>query len=182
MLVKDLYMKQTYLDTCIMENLRKRGVIAKGQQLLSYRLLALAVEIGELTDAVKENVTRKDKLGEYVDVLHFMLSIGNITRINKPYATITFKEMYKELDKPTEWKNALEGLIIAHSKFSNVTRCFKYWSLEKVWNVEYATSSFLYMWIDFITVGHSLGFGDEEIEEAYLKKNEINYQRQRNKY
>lgn len=177
MIIKDLYMKQTYLDTCIMENLRKRGVTAKGQQLLSYRLLALSVEIGELADADK-----KDKLDEYVDVLHFMFSIGNITRINKPYATISFKEMYEELDKPVEWESALEGLIISFSKFANITRCFKYWSLEKIWNMEHASASFLYMWIDFIKVGHSLGFGDEEIEEAYLKKNEINYQRQRSNY
>lgn len=98
-------------------------------------------------------------LEEYVDCLHFILSIGlELDRKNEvlPYAYI---------NSP----NASVDEIIG--QFNLVFR--------NTWNVD---GDYYFLINNFIELGSMLGFTWEQIETAYLAKNKINHERQVNGY
>lgn len=81
--LKEFYKMQEELDNYIaktknLENIDKR-------QLISNVILALQVEIAELANELrvfkywsnKKDYSREKALEEYVDILHFFLSLGN---------------------------------------------------------------------------------------------------------
>lgn len=83
MTLKELLRKQDELDRIILDNhnLRNMGTV----ELLGHKITALMVETSEMANEVrafkywsnkKPNV--KEAKEEYIDCLHFMLSIGNI--------------------------------------------------------------------------------------------------------
>lgn len=103
-------------------------------------------------------------LEEYVDVLHFILSIGNDLQFD-------YKEFLKRQFAMGEDVNRLfidvtisVGKIIHHYG-TNFARYFLYATLHY-----------------FLKIGRKLGFTEEQIEGAYWKKYEINKQRQRDGY
>ncbi|HEY5563877.1 MAG TPA: dUTP diphosphatase [Clostridiaceae bacterium] len=180
MKVGELFKEQEDLDDYIMANLKTKGVVVEDkQQLLAYRLLALATEVGELSEANKN-----DKLMEASDVFHFVMSVGNVVQVDIPYKDVEFKMVYELLKfKTTNWLEALEKFIIKFSMVANASRSFKYWKTSNkepimdYLNIEYAN-----MYVAFIHLGHALGFTAKEMESAYLEKNKINYERQQNGY
>lgn len=108
--------------------------------------------------------TANPLLEEYVDVLHFILSIGNDLQFD-------YKEFLKRQFAMDEDVNRLfidvtisTGKIIHHYG-TNFARYFLYATLHY-----------------FLKIGRKLGFTEEQIEEAYWKKYEINKQRQRDGY
>lgn len=103
-------------------------------------------------------------LEEFVDCLHFILSIGNDLQFD-------YKEFLKRQFAMDEDVNRLfidvmisTGKIIHHYG-TNFARYFLYATLHY-----------------FLKIGRKLGFTEEQIEEAYWEKYEINKQRQRNGY
>ncbi|GAA0735393.1 dUTP diphosphatase [Clostridium oceanicum] len=80
--LKDLYELQKELDDYILENKKKK---IDEKELLTDTILALHVEVSELANATrifkhwsnKGPMERDEILEEYVDVLHFFLSVGN---------------------------------------------------------------------------------------------------------
>lgn len=103
-------------------------------------------------------------LEEYVDCLHFILSIGNDLQFD-------YKEFLKRQFAMDEDINRLfidvtisTGKIIHHYG-TNFARYFLCATLHY-----------------FLEIGRKLGFTEEQIEEAYWKKYEINKQRQRDGY
>lgn len=104
-------------------------------------------------------------LVEYVDCLHFILSIGNEIGINEYYAD--------------EVNFNIGGRTICTDLIKNFIEVNK--SVMKLLTYE---KSFAYhnLISNFMTLGDSLGFTEEQIEQAYIKKNEINHQRQLSGY
>lgn len=159
----------------------KKGL--QGQGLLDKKILALQVELGELANEWRgfkfwssdqrprgynlytegNGVEQKNPLlEEYVDCLHFILSIGlemkltntdiskrkrlsnrNITRIFSDLMLAAGTLIYPEADKPNNYGSLLHG---------------------------------------FIYLGEKLGFTTKQIEQAYLDKNKVNHARQESGY
>ena len=97
-------------------------------------------------------------LEEYVDCLHFILSISLESGFSAH-----------------EWNlSAIEGL-----KMESINKQFLK-LFEKIGDFTFIQNRNNFLWICplFIGLGEMLGFTQEQIEQAYIKKNEINHQRQ----
>ncbi|RDY70298.1 hypothetical protein DXT76_13565 [Halobacillus trueperi] len=171
----------------------------EGQDLLPQKILALQVELGELANEwrgfkfwSKNQKPRIKKtchacggwgyllndeecvyceatgfesrplLEEYVDCLHFVLSLGNDLDIVSEDMTPRPKQV-DDITQAFLWTNKriADLHINVNEEYGNNQR-YIWWKLY--WQ--------------FIYLGKMLGLTEEEIEQAYLKKNEINHQRQ----
>jgi dimeric dUTPase (all-alpha-NTP-PPase superfamily) len=134
--------------------------------LLQKKVLALQVELGELANETRcfKYWSKKGPsdseviLEEYVDCFHFILSIG----IEKGYQDIFLDAKYVEHSLTDQFLNLyidVNDFVICSSMDQYVT-----------------------LFEDFLSLGLSLGFSEEQIEEAYLKKNLTNHERQNSGY
>ncbi|TES56171.1 hypothetical protein E2L07_05650 [Halalkalibacterium halodurans] len=104
-------------------------------------------------------------LEEYVDCLHFFLSIGNDLNINE---NMIFNK---------------SGIPNARTLFALINRY-----VAEMWWVYHdkkssdAAVKWFHAFEHYLQLGEVLGFAWEEVEEAYLKKNEINHERQESGY
>jgi len=146
----------------------------EGKDLEENKVLALLVEISELaneTRCFKHWSTKGPSedhvlLEEYVDSLHFFLSIANnyeynIDHLLAIYAN-DFKQDVKEITLVSAFINVTEKIVIMHSKKD--------------------AFHFIDAFASYMDLGTILGFSWEDIEQAYIRKNEINHQRQDNGY
>lgn len=143
----------------------------EGQALLQNKVLALRVEIGELANEWRgfkfwsanqeanryvygglDEIISRPLLEEYIDCLHFILSIGLELGVDKSLETLDIKPFF--CDKIAEQFNKL-------------------FILE--WNFKFDYEFGLDL---FIALGEMLGFTWGEIAAAYLEKNKVNHQRQ----
>lgn len=166
-----LYNMQKELDARI---IKQHGL--EGQDLLPQKILALQVELGECANEwrgfkywSKDQQPRTLKvhsdrdayletnplLEEYIDCLHFILSIGLID------------DLYENLGE------------IEPTVCDNVTQCFNRVFMAIV-DVSEDFDAFEYQTLldFFFGLGKMLGFSWEQIEEAYMSKNETNHKRQ----
>lgn len=159
--LEKLFNLQKELDSRI---LREHNL--NGEILFSQKALALQVEVGELANETRcfkywskkgpspvENI-----LEEFVDCLHFILSIG----IDKNFEHIKLTAA-NYCDKVTE---QFLDLFIDINDFLICSSIDHYITLFE----------------DFLSLGIKLGFTEGQIEEAYLKKNIINHERQNTNY
>ena len=130
--------------------------------LFPKKILSLHVELAELANETrcfkywsKKSPAPKEKvLEEYVDCLHFILTIG----LDKSYTDITLEIKPNDYSLTDQFLNLyidINDLVISPSKDHYIT-----------------------LFEDFLSLGLSLGFPIEDIENAYLDKNNINHQRQ----
>lgn len=161
-----------------------------GQDLLPKKILALQVELGELANewrgfkfwskdqrprvtneiaAVAGDVrtpvvehTKNPMLEEYVDCLHFIMSIG--------------LEVDAEIDQ--------QLLLQRHRYSSDITEYFNL--LFGAWNgIDTREDNYeYYLWTleVFLELGEMLGFTWEQISMAYFEKNKVNHERQATGY
>lgn len=133
-----------------------------GKDLIPSKILALQVELGELANETrcfkfwsnKGPSPKEDVLEEYVDCLHFILSIGidsGLTDIN-----------LKEINKSNSLADQFQNMFIRIITFQYEPTIDNY---EKLFN-------------HFLLLGKKLDFTEEEIFKSYLEKNKINHQRQ----
>lgn len=174
--LEKLFETQAYLDDKIE---RQHGLVGEG--LVEKKILALLVEVGECanewrgfkfwskdqeprTKALKHPaMMEEDKeyynplLEEYVDGLHFILSIGNDLGYQPIYV------IPSRCEDITEQFNQLFWKICRLNKFASKGNYLDVFSL-------------------FIGLGEILGFTLEQIENAYFEKNKVNHQRQAQGY
>lgn len=161
--LRELYKTQKVLDDRIV---KEKGL--EEEWLMSGKILALYVEVGELANELpkefkfwsnKENNHEK-ALVEYVDCLHFILSIGiDIEYVDHKYYDSSFNiGGYHE-------KNVKEQFL---ALFQSIT------TFEK----DPYESHYEMMFNFFLGLGRKLGFTWNQVVEAYYKKNEINHKRQ----
>ncbi|CDQ17966.1 dUTP diphosphatase [Halobacillus karajensis] len=134
------------------------------EDLTSNKILAFKVELGELLNEIPESFKfwsnrkdskREDIREEFVDGMHFLLSVA----IERKYHTyVTNASLIVE-----------EGNVI---DFCNRT-------FESSIN---SSGEWLRVFETYLSLGVSLGFTLEEMEQAYYDKNEINHRRQINGY
>jgi len=136
------------------------------------RVEALSVEYHELLNEIRffkywsnKTMDREKALVEYVDTLHFLLSIGNDLKIPK----------YKyEEPKVMDMRKLRLGIINMISRLANLT--YTDFFKEKEW-AEYRE-----LLNHFLLLGEKLRFTEEEVLESYELKHEVNYARQENGY
>ena len=159
--LQKLYALQKELDSRIVSehNLQSENLIQR-------KTLALQVEIGELANETRCFKYWSDKapspkdviLEEYVDCLHFILSIG----LEKNFQDINIEPKLTDASLTDQFLNLyidLNDFIICLSHDQYIT-----------------------LFEDFLNLGLSLGFTEEETENAYIRKNSINHERQNNGY
>ncbi|MFE7063153.1 dUTP diphosphatase [Sutcliffiella sp. NPDC057660] len=160
--LKELYTMQKELDAKIEE---QHGL--NNRDLVDQKILALLVELGELANetrcfkfwSVKPASERNVILEEYVDGVHFLLSVG---------LTLGYKE-----DIPREVGTRTESLTDQFLILYDLISLFRVEKQEEPFQVLFAT---------YVELGEMLGFSWKEVEEAYMEKNLVNHKRQQQGY
>ncbi|WP_067843383.1 dUTP diphosphatase [Amphibacillus sediminis] len=157
----ELYSMQADLDHYIQTNHQ-----VSSDQLFDHKILALFVELGELANetrcfkywSVKEPSPKETILEEYVDGLHFIISLGLDSRFKVEHVDhMPFNGDLTDL-------------------FNQLYRAIDYFRDDR------SQASYLTVFGLFLTLADQLGFSDHEIQAAYLEKNKVNFQRQDEHY
>lgn len=159
-----LFQLQHTLDERIVEEHNLQG-----KHLFPNKILALQVEISELANETRcfkfwsnKGPSPKEKiLEEYVDCLHFILSLG----LEKNYSDVELNLRYDTSDN-VELTKHFVNIYIDINDFVVCSSKDNYKTLFE----------------DFLCLGSDLGFSYEEIEKAYFEKNSINHKRQDDGY
>jgi len=160
--IETLYEMQKTLDARI---IREKGL--EGQDLLPNTVLALQVEIGELANEWRgfkhwsndREPRRERMLEEYVDCLHFFLSIA------------------RQLDIPVEKLEHTDSSVIERETIAGFSGLMSSVGMIRVYE-----PAFYHSWNDFIALGECFGFTWDEIVAAYMDKNRVNHERQETGY
>ncbi|MCY8807554.1 dUTP diphosphatase [Bacillus atrophaeus] len=106
-------------------------------------------------------------LEEYVDCLHFILSIGSRLGIND---SDTICDIHSEYLRTINGSNTAKLFSFLFSiSYSLIHR-----NLDK--------ETYINLFTSFFTLGEQLGFTGEQVEAAYMEKNAVNHQRQQEGY
>jgi dimeric dUTPase (all-alpha-NTP-PPase superfamily) len=158
-----LFHMQKALDTHIEE---KHNL--QDEDLFDRKVLALLVEIGELANetrsfkfwSVKPSSDKEVILEEFVDGVHFILSLGLECGFDA-----------EQIDL-----NEQESSLNVTEQFLNVYDMISFFQKSK------SLDDYIRLFESYLQLASLLGFSYEEIERAYFHKNEVNYQRQQNNY
>lgn len=140
-----------------------------GIRLLPQKILALQVELGELANetrcfkfwSIKPASSKDVILEEYVDALHFVLSIG----------------------LETGFRDQVRLDMAGHASELGLTEAFlRVFDRIALFAQKLDLATYLAMFEALLELGFCLGFSWSEIEQAYLRKNEVNHQRQESGY
>ncbi|MFP7299550.1 dUTP diphosphatase [Neobacillus niacini] len=163
MQLEKLFQMQQALD----QHIEEKHDLQK-EDLFDRKVLALLVELGELANetrcfkfwSVKPSSEKSVVLEEYVDGIHFILSLG----IECGFETL----QYSIQTEPTALTVSEQFLFI----------------YEKITSFKNSKSNldFNALLESYLQLGTLLGVSYEEMEKAYFTKNEVNYQRQQNNY
>jgi len=193
-----LFETQAALDEHIMQEHPE----LRGQNNLDWKLLALQVELGECANEwrgfkkwskdqeprTKVPVTawgepyKNPLLEEYVDCLHFILSIG--------LENHTYVQFGDKFTGPVRLE-LTDGFGVI--KYHNITTQFLYlfnqigYLTDCILECEMGTGDEIFeqykqTWQMFVGLGEMLGFTWEQVEEAYYAKNKVNHERQKAGY
>ncbi|PKK39835.1 Dimeric dUTPase [Clostridiaceae bacterium JG1575] len=153
----------------VQKTLNERIVAEHGldpSTLRNQKFLALLTELGELANetrcfkywSTKPPSARDVILEEYVDCLHFILTIG----LDNGYTNVRPEPTTEVQDLNTQFLN----LFLAVNELVSFSSLNSYEVLLE----------------DFSALGRTLGFTEEDVIQAYMQKNQINHQRQDDNY
>lgn len=133
------------------------------------RILALLVELGELANETKcfkfwSNKPANERaviLDEYVDGIHFLISLGNDLHIDFSKIQYTMKEVNVSLSE-------------------QFLHCFGKITAFMDQNQDHL--EFMAMLEEYFALGNVLGFTFDDVVAGYLQKNQKNHQRQDTNY
>lgn len=138
------------------------------EDVFDRKLLALLVELGELANETRCFKFWSDKgpserdviLEEYVDSIHFLLSIG----LEKGWEqeTHNWPEGKNQTDLNAAFLHTYQTIATLQSSPSH--------------------EHYMAIWKAYAEIARLLGFSTEDVMDAYQKKNEINYERQQSGY
>jgi dimeric dUTPase (all-alpha-NTP-PPase superfamily) len=160
--LQKLFSLQKELDKHILD---KHELIQ--EDLVEKKILALLVELGELANetrsfkfwSLKPSSDRQVILEEYVDGLHFILSLG----LELNFQAEVELTSVTPADLLTTQFHIVYEQIVAFRKNMDVN-CYNA------------------LFSQFLALGDRLSFSSAEIEEAYFKKNDKNFKRQEEGY
>ncbi|MBU8916694.1 dUTP diphosphatase [Bacillus sp. FJAT-29953] len=140
----------------------------QNEDLFSRKILALLVELGELANetrcfkfwSVKPSSPKDVILEEFVDGVHFILSLGIECGFDQKGMEI--KAAQPECSVTEQFLSVYEGVTIFQK-----TKSFE---------------DYLRLFEAYLQMAVLLGISYEDMEQAYFSKNEVNYLRQQNNY
>jgi dimeric dUTPase (all-alpha-NTP-PPase superfamily) len=140
----------------------------ENEDLFNRKILALFVEIGELANetrcfkfwSVKPSSEKQVILEEFVDGIHFILSLG--LECGLELTELDFNLKVSASDVTNQFLAIYE-----------ILSCFQF---------SKSREDYLALFQAYFNLANLLGITKEEMIEAYFKKNEVNYQRQQNNY
>lgn len=143
----------------------ERGL--RGERLIERKLLALLVEVGELANETrcfkfwssKPKAADETILEEYVDGLHFILSLG----------------LDLSFHKHIEWPNVQESQPL-------VDQFLFVFEAIHTFRMKLDIETYNQLVYAYAELGHALQFTAEQIERAYVAKNKVNHERQSHNY
>lgn len=152
-----LFSKQEKLDQYIIENHQLHD-----QDLFEEKMLALLVELGELANETrcfkfwseKKASERSIILEEYVDNIHFLLSLG----LTKQYEFAQIEDETSHLTETEQFNDVFKKALNFYT--------------------EQTKETYITLFQSYIQLGALLGFTVTDIIKAYDEKNEVNYERQ----
>lgn len=164
MQLKDIVEMQKVLDGRILESFNKTSA-----ETIMNRILAMLVELGELANETrcfkywskKGPAEREVILEEYVDGIHFIVSLGN---------EINFEFIEDEIFGVEKFN---------HDQTKSFIQIFKR-VCELALNLD--ARNFEMLFKDYVSLGYQLGFTKSDIFKAYESKNKVNHERQENNY
>ena len=170
MKLQELLEKQQQLDGYIAQ---KHNLVER--TLFNKRVLACLVELGEQCNENQsfkywkqnKNIDRAKVAEELVDVLHFLLSVGNLLGITQDDETQRYIDDAIQLDSVDKQYISLFNLLSNIALFDKNECKIKFW--------RHALSIYIGLY-------QMLGFGTDFIELEYAKKHEENYARQKRDY
>ena len=156
-----LYSMQYELDTFI-----EREKKMMENSLVSKKIVALFVEVGELANETRCFKFWSDKgpsdrsviLEEYVDGIHFLLSLGLETNLR-----YTSNHKKQRVNNLTDQFQKIFGSIHLFAEQPSQT------NYDQMWDM-------------YLCLGQSLEFSELDIMNAYLEKNKVNVNRQKEGY
>jgi dimeric dUTPase (all-alpha-NTP-PPase superfamily) len=156
-----LFNMQKQLDSYIEDNHK-----LSDRDLFDDKYLALLVELGELANETRcfkfwSNKPRSESdviLEEYVDGVHFILSLG----IVKGFTYSSTDHKSSEQTETELFNDVFERCVV----FKNDT----------------TQANYNRLFAGYLILGQKLGFSEEDVHQAYVKKNEVNYERQNSGY
>lgn len=157
---------------------KEKNIELTKRELLRNTLVALDIELAEFANDARwfkiwsHNQTPKPTtLEEYVDSLHFFLSIANLQEWRE-HLRVTIEENTGDYDFDNPKRVELVNATYLEMKHQ----------LARVFTAE-STLAFTAAWTNFLTLGIAgYGYTWKQISEAYLAKNKINHERQTNGY
>lgn len=164
-----------------MQNALRQRIISNHdlgeKDLLPNFILALQVELGELANAWRgfkhwsfnKTMHLDAALEEYADCLSFILEIG--IELKAPQI-VTMRDAFKARSSITHQFN--EVFLSVGDLEINLP--------HRLDRKEAAVDQYNDLFMNFIILGQMLGFSWEEVERAYIRKNEINHTRQAEGY
>lgn len=159
--LQELFHMQRELDNYIQSNRQVEEPISRK------KVLALQVELSELANetrcfkfwSTKGPSSKETLLEEYVDCIHFLLSLG----IEKNFDSL------EAWPSPLEEQDLTELFLAAHAKVGQFSEQAEFESYKTLWQT-------------FGAIATALGFSYAEVLQAYVQKNETNYKRQQEGY
>lgn len=163
MSLEKLFEMQSALDRYIEENHQLQD-----ENLFDRKVLALLVEIGELANetrsfkfwSVKPSSEKKVILEEFVDGIHFILSLG---------LECDFQNQGLKIEKEASTQDINEQFL-------------KIYQAVSIFQKTKSINDYQHVFETYLQLGTLLGIEYEEIEQAYIEKNEVNYKRQNQNY
>jgi dimeric dUTPase (all-alpha-NTP-PPase superfamily) len=157
-----LYQMQRGLDSHIESNHQ-----LENDHLIEKKILALLVEIGELANetrcfkfwSLKPPAPREIILEEFVDGIHFILSLGLECGFEQ-------NEFNLEIISSNDLTEQFLTVFSAVNHFKQAQSMENY---QKMFGA-------------YLNLAKLLGFSHIDIEQAYISKNEVNYERQQKGY
>lgn len=162
--LKNLYNLQRDLDQKISDT---HNII--NDDVIHHKILALQVEVGELANetrcfkfwSLKGASSKNIILEEFVDCLHFILSIG---------ISLNFDDInVDEIPSKNENFHLTQGFL---NFFDSIS----------LFNNVMSKENYINMFSSFLSLGKQLEFTFEDINQSYINKNNINHQRQADGY
>lgn len=141
----------------------------ENEDLVERKILALLVELGELANetrcfkfwSVKGPSLEETILEEYVDGIHFILSLG-------------LGGLFQ--GTVTEWKP--NG-----SRNHDLTAQFlTLYEVINAYRIRQTPETYRKLFTEYMNLGEMLGFTASKVETAYFDKNKVNYERQQQGY
>jgi dimeric dUTPase (all-alpha-NTP-PPase superfamily) len=179
--LNELFEIQAKLDA----HIEKEHPRQPGEDRLAEKILALQVELGELANEwrgfkywSKDQEPRTEVpvkyysggpteienwlLEEYVDCLHFILSIGLDLKLGGPYVIGTYKG-----------PNIIRQFNFVYQDVSKLDV-----AINEDWEEGEIFEQYDELVRGFLGLGEMLGFTWDQVEQAYLAKNKVNHERQ----